>query len=346
MRLLLIEDDRKAARLLAKGLQEEGFVVDVAPTGEDGEEKAAVNEYDLIVLDWLLPGKDGLAVCRALRAGATSIPILMLTARDSVADRVSGLSTGADDYLTKPFAFAELLARIRALLRRSRVAQPAVLRVADLTLDPATRRVTRGDGPVMLTPREYAILEALMRNAGEVVSRTRLTERVWDDASEVLDNLLDVRATSATRSITGRACRSSTRFAGSAIGWGNPTQRSHETAQLQDPALARTRRGPGRDARGRGVRCRLGAPRRSPRAHHRRRDPVPGLDGGGGAPGRPRTIHPGPRDRAQRGPALVRAPGQVRSDHRRGRARRGAERHARHGPSTDAGCASRPVARR
>src|SRR2546426_1554969 len=140
MRLLLIEDDRKAARLLAKGLQEEGFVVDVAPTGEDGEEKAAVNEYDLIVLDWLLPGKDGLAVCRALRAGATSIPILMLTARDSVADRVSGLSTGADDYLTKPFAFAELLARIRALLRRSRVAQPAVLRVADLTLDPATRR--------------------------------------------------------------------------------------------------------------------------------------------------------------------------------------------------------------
>ena len=192
MRLLLIEDDRKAARLLAKGLQEEGFVVDVAPTGEDGEEKAAVNEYDLIVLDWVLPGKDGLAVCRALRAGATSTPILMLTARDSVADRVSGLSTGADDYLTKPFAFAELLARIRALLRRSRVAQPAVLRVADLTLDPATRRVTRGDGPVMLTPREYAILEALMRNAGEVVSRTRLTGRVWDDASEVLDNLLDV----------------------------------------------------------------------------------------------------------------------------------------------------------
>ncbi len=192
MRLLLIEDDRKAARLLAKGLQEEGFVVDVAPTGEDGEEKAAVNEYDLIVLDWLLPGKDGLAVCRALRERRSSIPILMLTARDSVADRVSGLSTGADDYLTKPFAFDELLARIRALLRRSRVAQPAVLRVADLTLDPATRRVARGDGAVTLTPREYAILETLMRNAGEVVSRTRLAERVWDDASEVLDNLLDV----------------------------------------------------------------------------------------------------------------------------------------------------------
>ena len=192
MRILLIEDDRKAARLLAKGLLEEGFVVDVAPTGEDGEEKATVNEYDVIVLDWLLPGKDGLAVCRALRASGSSTPILMLTARDSVADRVSGLGTGADDYLTKPFAFAELLARIRALLRRSRVAQPAVLRVADLTLDPATRRVARGDGAVTLTPREYAILETLMRNAGEVVSRTRLAERVWDDASEVLDNLLDV----------------------------------------------------------------------------------------------------------------------------------------------------------
>src|SRR5712691_1132384 len=218
MRLLLIEDDRKAARLLAKGLQEEGFVVDVAPTGEDGEEKATVNEYDVIVLDWLLPGKDGLAVCRALRACGSSTPILMLTARDSIADRVGGLSSGADDYLTKPFAFDELLARIRALLRRSRVAQPAVLRMADLTLDPATRRVTRGDGPVTLTPREYAILEALMRNAGEVVSRTRLAERVWDDASEVLDNLLDVHVSHLrNRSITGRACRSSTRFAASAI---------------------------------------------------------------------------------------------------------------------------------
>ncbi len=192
MRVLLIEDDRKAARLLTRGLQEEGFGVDVALTGEDGEEKATVNEYDVIVLDWLLPGKDGLAVCRALRACGSSTPILMLTARDSIADRVGGLSSGADDYLTKPFAFAELLARIRALLRRSRVARPAVLQVADLTLDPATRRVTRGGAPVTLTPKEYAILEGLIRNAGEVVSRTRLAELVWDEASEVLDNLLDV----------------------------------------------------------------------------------------------------------------------------------------------------------
>jgi DNA-binding response OmpR family regulator len=205
MRVLLIEDDRKAARLLAKGLQEEGFVVDVAPTGEDGEERAAVNEYDLIVLDWLLPGKDGLAVCRALRVSGSSTPILMLTARDSVADRVSGLSTGADDYLTKPFAFAELLARIRALLRRSRFAQPALLRVADLTLDPATRRVTRGSGRVTLTPTEYGILEVLMRNPGEVVSRTRLAERVWDEASEVLDNLVDVHVSHLRKKIDREA---------------------------------------------------------------------------------------------------------------------------------------------
>jgi len=192
MRVLLIEDDRKAAKLLTKGLQEEGFVVDVAPTGELGEEHAGVNEYDVIVLDWLLPGKDGIAVCRSLRARDLSTPILMLTARDSLADRVSGLSTGADDYLTKPFAFAELLARIRALLRRSRTARPAVLRVADLTLDPASRRVTRAGASVELTSKEFAILEVLMRSAGEIVSRTRLIERVWDEASEILDNLVDV----------------------------------------------------------------------------------------------------------------------------------------------------------
>jgi two-component system, OmpR family, response regulator len=201
MRVLLIEDDRKAAKLLAKGLQEEGFVIDVAPTGEDGEEQASVNEYDVIVLDWLLPGKDGLAVCRALRARDVSTPILMLTARDSLADRVNGLSIGADDYLTKPFAFAELLARIRALLRRARLVRPAVLRVADLALDPATRRVTRAGMSVALTLKEYAILEVLMQSAGEIVSRTRLVERVWDEASEVIDNLVDVHVSHLRKKI-------------------------------------------------------------------------------------------------------------------------------------------------
>ena len=201
MRILLIEDDRKAARVLARGLQEEGFVVDLAPTGEEGEEQASVNEYDVIVLDWLLPGKDGIAVCRALRARDVATPILMLTARDRLADRVSGLSTGADDYLTKPFAFAELLARIHALLRRSRLAQPTVIRVDDLALDPARRRVTRGGGLVTLTSREYAILEVLMRNAGLLVSRTQLVERVWDAASDVLDNLVDVHVSHLRKKI-------------------------------------------------------------------------------------------------------------------------------------------------
>jgi DNA-binding response OmpR family regulator len=201
MRVLVIEDDRKAAKLLAKGLQEEGFVVDVAPTGEEGEEQVAVNEYDVIVLDWLLPGKDGLAVCQALRARDLSTPILMLSARGSLADRVNGLTTGADDYLTKPFAFAELLARIRALLRRSRLAKPAVLRVTDLTLDPASRRVTRSGARVWLTSKEYTILEVLMQNAGETVSRTRLVERVWDEATEVLDNLVDVHVSHLRKKI-------------------------------------------------------------------------------------------------------------------------------------------------
>ena len=201
MRVLLVEDDRKAARLLSRGLQEEGFVVDVAATGEAGEERAVVNEYDVIVLDWLLPGKDGLAVCQALRAAGNSVPILMLTARDSVADRVSGLQTGADDYLTKPFAFDELLARVRALLRRSRVAQPVVLRVADLAVNPVTRRVVRGGVPVTLTPREYAILEVLLRADGQVVSRTRIAERVWNEASDVLDNLVDAHVSHLRKKI-------------------------------------------------------------------------------------------------------------------------------------------------
>jgi DNA-binding response OmpR family regulator len=205
MRVLLIEDDRKAARLLSKGLQEEGFVVDVASSGEGGEEQAALNEYDIVILDWLLPGRDGLAVCRALRGSGNSTPVLMLTARDSVADRVSGLATGADDYLTKPFAFDELLARIRALLRRSRSVQPAVLRVADLTLDPVTRRVARGALVVTLTPKEYAILEVLMRHLGQVVSRTRLAERVWDEASEVLDNLVDAHVSHLRKKIDREA---------------------------------------------------------------------------------------------------------------------------------------------
>jgi DNA-binding response OmpR family regulator len=192
MRILLVEDDRKAARLLSKGLREEGFVVDVAHSGEEADETADVKDYDAIILDWLLPGKDGVTVCRDLRARGVATPILMLTARDALDDRVKGLNTGADDYLTKPFAFTELLARLHALLRRSDLTRPVVLTVADLALDPVSHRVTRGGTLIGLTPKEYAILVVLMRHAGEVVTRARLAEGVWEDEQDSLTNLVDV----------------------------------------------------------------------------------------------------------------------------------------------------------
>jgi DNA-binding response OmpR family regulator len=201
MRLLLVEDDRKAARVLTRGLVEEGFVVDVAHSGDVGDEMAAANHYHLIVLDWLLPRKDGLAVCCGLRGRGVRTPILMLTARDALTDRIAGLDSGADDYLTKPFAFEELLARIRALLRRSELTRPPVLRVEDLALDPGTHRVTRADQEISLTPKEYAILELLMRHAGQVVSRTRIGESVWDDAPEDITNLVDVHVSHLRRKI-------------------------------------------------------------------------------------------------------------------------------------------------
>jgi DNA-binding response OmpR family regulator len=191
MRLLLVEDDHKAARVLKKGLEEEGFVVDTAPAGDEGEYLASIIDYDLIILDWLLPGKAGIEVCRALRAQGVSVPILMLTAKDAIADRIAGLNTGADDYLTKPFAFSELLARLHALLRRG-VARPPVLRVDTLTLDPVSHQVTRKGVPVILTAKEYAILEYLMRHAGEVVTRSRLGEHVWAEEFDTLTNLVDV----------------------------------------------------------------------------------------------------------------------------------------------------------
>jgi DNA-binding response OmpR family regulator len=201
MRLLLVEDDRKAARVLSRGLHEEGFVVDIADAGYVGGELAAANRYDVILLDWLLPRKDGLAVCRDLRSRGIRTPILMLTARDALSDRVSGLDGGADDYLTKPFAFEELLARIRALLRRSELTRPPVLKIADLSLDPVTHRVVRGEVDVRLTPREYAILETLMRHAGEVVTRARIGESVWEDDPEDLTNLVDVHVSHLRRKV-------------------------------------------------------------------------------------------------------------------------------------------------
>lgn len=203
MRILLIEDDVKAARLLVRGLEEEGFVVDVAHSAEEGDERAFVTDYDLIVLDWMLPGRDGLSFCGDLRRRGAKAPILMLTARDALADRVAGLNAGADDYLTKPFAFEELLARSRALLRRSEFTRPPVLRVADLSLDAQSHLASRGATTLDLTPKEYAILEVLMRHAGDVVSRSRLAEQVWKTDLIGIDNLIDVHVSKLRRKVDG-----------------------------------------------------------------------------------------------------------------------------------------------
>jgi two-component system OmpR family response regulator len=192
MRILVIEDEPKMAALLRRGLTEEGYAVDVVRSGTDGIWAATENPYDAIVLDVMLPDIDGFEVCRRLRKADRWAPVVMLTARDAVRDRVAGLDAGADDYLTKPFSFGELFARIRALLRRGAAERPSVLRVGDLTLDPAEHRVARGDIEVRLTAKEFALLEYLMRRAGEVLSRTRLIEHVWDFGYDGDSNVVDV----------------------------------------------------------------------------------------------------------------------------------------------------------
>jgi len=192
VRVLVVEDEVKMAGLLKRGLEEEGYAVDMSGTGLDALWLASENPYDAVVLDIMLPDMDGFEVCRSLRAAGRWSPVLMLTARDGVPDRVSGLDAGADDYLTKPFSFAELLARLRALVRRGATERPPFLSVGDLTLDPATRRVSRADTQVELTAKEFALLEYFMRHPGEVLSRTRLIEHVWDFAYEGDSNVVDV----------------------------------------------------------------------------------------------------------------------------------------------------------
>jgi two-component system, OmpR family, response regulator len=192
MRVLIVEDEVKMAGLLKRGLEEEGYAVDAAPDGQQALWLAAENPYDVVVLDVMLPDLDGFEVCRKLREAGRWSPVLMLTARDGVPDRVAGLDAGADDYLTKPFSFAELLARLRALVRRGTQERPPVLQVGDLSVDPATRRVARGDVPVELTAKEFALLEYLVRHPGEVLSRTRLIEHVWDFAYDGDSNVVDV----------------------------------------------------------------------------------------------------------------------------------------------------------
>jgi heavy metal response regulator len=192
MRLLIVEDDRKLASFLKRGLEEEQYAVDVAYDGEEGLYLSQVNDYDLILLDIMLPKMDGLTLCRTLRRQQRDTPIILLTARDAVEDKVTGLDLGADDYLVKPFAFAELLARIRALLRRKSAPFGVQLQVADLVLDPVRHRVSRSGQPIELTAKEYALLEFLMRRAGAVVSRTQIAEHVWDLHFDTDTNVIDV----------------------------------------------------------------------------------------------------------------------------------------------------------
>jgi two-component system, OmpR family, response regulator len=192
VRLLVVEDDAKLARALGRGLRHEGYAVDVVGDGDAAVMQAAVWEYDAIVLDVMLPVRDGLEVCRALRARDCWAPVLMLTARGQVSDRIRGLDVGADDYLVKPFDFGELLARLRALVRRAPPERPARLEVGDLVVDPATHEVTRAGTPVALTAREFAVLEFLARNAGEAITRTRLLDHVWDENFMGSTNIVDV----------------------------------------------------------------------------------------------------------------------------------------------------------
>jgi two-component system OmpR family response regulator len=192
MRVLVVEDESKLAGLLVRGLREEGHVADAAGRGEEGLWMAKATAYDAIVLDVMLPGANGFETCRQIRAKGVRAPVLMLTARDSVEDRVAGLDSGADDYLVKPFAFAELLARLRALARRGELERPGVLEVDDLRLDPATRRVWRGTTPIQLSAKEFALLETFMRRPDEVLSRLHLLEHAWDFAYENRSNVIDV----------------------------------------------------------------------------------------------------------------------------------------------------------
>jgi DNA-binding response OmpR family regulator len=192
MRVLLVEDDTRIARFVAKGLREQSYAVDVATSGDDALYQAEINSYDLFILDVMIPGLDGFAVCRRIRESGIRVPILMLTARDAVGDRITGLDHGADDYLTKPFEFGELLARLRALLRRSHELRPPLLTIEDLVLDTRGQRVSRAGRSVVVTTKEYALLEFLAKNTGRVIGRAEIAEHVWDESFDPFSNLIEV----------------------------------------------------------------------------------------------------------------------------------------------------------
>ncbi|MEX1253155.1 MAG: response regulator transcription factor [Dehalococcoidia bacterium] len=201
MRVLLVEDEPRIADFISRGLTEEGYAVDVASDGEEALDWPELVDFDVIVLDVMLPLRDGIDVCRTLRQRGARTPILMLTAKDAVEDRVRGLDSGADDYLVKPFAFAELLARVRALLRREQAVHGSLLQVDDLELDTATRTASRGGEPIELTTKEYAILEYLMRHPSQVLTRTMIAEHVWNYDFDAESNVIDVHVRNLRRKI-------------------------------------------------------------------------------------------------------------------------------------------------
>jgi heavy metal response regulator len=201
MRILLVEDDARIARFVSQGLREQTYAVDVTADGEDALYKAFINDYDAVILDVMIQGRDGFEVCREIRASGSHVPVIMLTARDALQDRIKGLDTGADDYLTKPFEVAELLARLRALLRRGHVVLPATINIADLIIDMRAHRVTRAGRKIELTAKEYALLEYFARERGRVLSRAEIAEHVWDENFDPLSNLIDVNINRLRRKI-------------------------------------------------------------------------------------------------------------------------------------------------
>ena len=238
MRLLLVEDDPHIARLVAKGLREQAYAVDVATTGEDALYQVDINTYDLILLDVMIPAPDGFQVCRQIRASGKRMPILMLTARDAVDDRITGLDHGADDYLTKPFEFRELLARLRALLRRSVDLRPPQITVGDMVLDTSAQSVVRAGRAIPLTAKEYALVEYLARNAGRVIGRAEIAEHVWDETFDPFSNLIEVYINRIRSKIDAGARKPllhTRRGSGYVLGTGEEALESHSTSKTDRP---------------------------------------------------------------------------------------------------------------
>jgi two-component system copper resistance phosphate regulon response regulator CusR len=203
MRILVVEDDSRMANVIAQGLRENSYAVDIASDGDAGLYQTSINDYDVVILDVLLPKRDGFEVCRELRLRGNTTPVLMLTARAAIADRVNGFDAGADDYLTKPFSFRELLARIHALLRRDSQLRPDLLEIGDLVLDSVSHRVSRANHEVQLTAKEYALLEYLARRAGQLVSRAEIAAHVWDDTFDPFSNTIEVYVNRLRKKIDG-----------------------------------------------------------------------------------------------------------------------------------------------